>query len=95
MGGAPGFTWDDLKDELNSRKHGIYLRFGMLVFQDRSWLEVPAKTMHGELRFMAVGKIGPHVLSCIFTIEGADRRLLSLRAASRRERRIYDAQIHD
>lgn len=32
MGSAPGFTWSDLKAERNLQKHGIPLRFGVLLF---------------------------------------------------------------
>lgn len=92
MGSAPGFLWDDRKDELNRTKHGIPLRFGVLLFLGLQRLERPAKTVHGELRFMAIGKIEDRVPTCVFAYEDGARRLLSLRPASRRER-AYAAEV--
>lgn len=95
MGEAPGFVWSDVKDEENRRKHGLPLRFGALLFLDHTRLERSAKTVHGELRFMAIGRIGDRVLTCVFALRNGDRRLVSVRPASRRERRAYATQTDD
>lgn len=93
MGGIPGFSWSDPKDDQNFRAHHVRLRFGVLVFNDPYLVERPAKTMHGELRFMAIGKVEGRVLSCVWTFEGVTRHLISLRPSSRKERRSYGAQV--
>lgn len=103
MGAAPGFSWDDLKDDRNPSKHGVPLRFGALLFEGQPRFERPAKTLHGELRFMAVAKLQTGaiagldevMLSCVFTWVGGDRHLLSTRRASRSERKAYAAQMDD
>lgn len=61
MGSTDGFTWSGPKDHANRAKHGVPLRFGVLQFPDGHRLEHPAKTIHGELRFMVIGKIGERV----------------------------------
>jgi uncharacterized DUF497 family protein len=69
------------------------LRFGVLVFLNPIRLERPAKTVHGELRYQAIGTVEGRVLSCIYTIDGSSKRLLSVRPASRNERRSHAAYV--
>lgn len=95
MGRVNDFEWDDRKDWQNLAKHGVPLRFAVLLFDDPYLLQKSAKSLHGELRHMAIGRIGPNVLSCVFTNLEGRRRLISLRPASRPERRLYVAQMDD
>ena len=89
------FERDDRKDLQNLAMHGVPLRFGVLLFDDPYLLQKAAKSLHGELRHMAICRIGPVVLSCVFANLEGRRRLISVRPASRTERRLYVAQMDD
>ncbi len=93
MGETDGFEWDDRKDRANADKHGIPLRFAVLLFDGRFIVERAAKTMPGEERFMAIGVVAARVLTCVFPYIAGRRRLISLRPASRAERGLYVAQV--
>lgn len=94
MGRTDEFEWDDDKDRLNQSKHGIPLRFAVILFDDPHLVEKAGKTIHGELRFIAIGTLGDRVLSCVYAYaQSGRRRLISLRPASRAERRLYVSQM--
>lgn len=93
MGETDDFEWDDEKDAANLRKHGVPLRLAVLLFDDPYLLESSAGLRNGEPRFISVGKIEDRVLACVFAFRGSRRRLISLRAARRSERRVYAAQV--
>jgi uncharacterized DUF497 family protein len=94
MGETEDFEWDDTKDAFNIAKHGLPLRFAVLLFDDPHLVNLrPRVTESGETRHIAVGKVEGRVFACVYTIRGKRRRLISLRAASRSERRVYDAQV--
>jgi uncharacterized DUF497 family protein len=71
------------------RKHGIALtRF---VDMDlNAALVVPATTVNGEDRWQLLGEIDGRLWSAVVTYRGDVTRVISLRPASRTERRLYD-----
>jgi uncharacterized protein len=93
MGETEDFEWDDDKDAANLHKHGLPLRLAVPIFSDPYLLEMAARSERGELRSLCVGKVEERVLTCVFTFRGHRRRLISLRAARRSERRDYLAQV--
>ena len=84
-----GFEWDDRKNEANKAKHGI----GLESVEGFDWQTALAVrcNVHGETRFAATGYIGSLLHTVIFTHRGENIRIISLRPASRRERRVYHA----
>jgi uncharacterized protein len=48
-------------------------------------------TDFGEPRFAAIGRVDGLILTVIWTPRGTNRRIISARPASRRERNIYRA----
>ena len=93
MDATDDLDWDPVKDAANRRKHGLPLKFARLILADPDRLVAPTHlAISGELRQLAVGKAGRFVLSCVFVREGARRRIISVRPASRKERRAYEAQ---
>lgn len=88
-----GFEWDDGKDAANAAKHGYPLRFALALFGDPGTVDLAANaTSAGEPCRRAVGRVGPIVLTCVYTLRSGRRRIVSLRPASRRERRAYATQ---
>lgn len=78
-------SWDPDKEARNLAKHGISLaRFNEL--RDRFTVYSPR---HGEDRWLVIARLEGVLHTAIFTERGADVRVISLRRASRRERKVY------
>jgi uncharacterized DUF497 family protein len=86
----PDFEWDPVKAEANEFKHDIAFDDATLVFDDPSNLvELSDQIEHGEVRWVAVGRMGAEVIAVVFTMRGNRRRIISARRSSRDERRRY------
>ena len=82
------FGFDEIKDKSNRKKHGLSLALA----ESFDWLNEPiqpARTTAGEARFKILARQAGRVLAAIFTVRGEDIRVISLRPASRQERRTY------
>jgi len=76
------------KDAINRAKHGLSLAFARQL----DWLTgliQPAKTVRGEVRWKLIVRFGAAVYTAIFTRRGDVLWIISLRPASRKERRDY------
>jgi uncharacterized protein len=86
------FAWDDSKNRLNRRKHGISFELATLVFDDPFLVSTQDREVEGEARWQTIGMIhGVQVLVVAHTVEeDNDRvRIFSARKATPQERRIY------
>ncbi len=81
--------WDENKNQLNIRKHGISFQTAALVFADEERIEYLDK-LHSqdEERFVVLGCV-QGVLYVVYTMRGEYARLISARVATPFERRIY------
>ncbi|MBI2535858.1 MAG: BrnT family toxin [Gemmatimonadetes bacterium] len=84
-----GFEWDPQKNAANLAKHGIDFDDAIGVF-DGPVLEpaVPQKPS-GEVRFLAIGIADERVTAVVYPPRGRNRRIISARRASSRERATY------
>ena len=83
------FEWDEEKDRVNQEKHGISFETASYVFQDEFYIEMyDFEHSVEEDRYIAIGKVGD-LLFVVFTERGERIRLISARAATERERRLY------
>jgi len=84
------FIWDPAKSAWNARERGLPFDVAMAMF-DSPTLETPdTRFGYGEVRVKAVGTVGDAVLICVYTDVRPDlRRIISLRAANRKERNAY------
>jgi hypothetical protein len=91
MGETDDFEWDDTKETLNNAKHGLSLKLAAELFISDLWIEFEAKSSGSDAaRMVAIGPVRGRLLSCVYTLRGRKRRVMSLRSASRRERRAYE-----
>ena len=83
------FEWDENKNLLNQKKHGISFDLAMGVFADRNHLEL-YDDFHSdeEDRYLAIGMVD-NVLCVVFTERGEYLRIISARLATKEERNIY------
>ncbi len=88
------FEWDDQKVAINLRKHGVHFEDAVAVFDDQDAVTTDAKTVAEELRYKRTGHADEYaLLTVVYAKRQNDEietiRIISARAASRRERRIY------
>ena len=89
------FEWDDAKDRVNRRKHGIGFATAALVFDDPLHLSRPNHVVDGEERWITIGVVdGFKLVVVAHTYRDDDGemivRIISARKASRHERRDYE-----
>ena len=86
------FEWDPHKARTNLVKHGIAFEEAATVFGDPSSLTIsdPEHSV-AEERYVTVGKaFADKLLVVVHTDRGDNIRVISARAASRRERKFYE-----
>ena len=84
----PVFEWDEEKDRINQRKHGLTFKQGSKVFKDKNRLQ-RLQLRDGERRYLTVGKAFQVILTVVYTIRELTFRIISVRRASKAEREAY------
>ena len=85
--------WDDRKNEINRRKHGISFETAAYVFLDEYRLEdVDEAHSTDELRYITIGRVHS-VIFVVYTQRREASRLISARMATPLERRAYYGQF--
>jgi uncharacterized DUF497 family protein len=93
------FEWDEQKDEINIRKHGVPFTTAVLIFEDPNCLTFPESVKAGETRWHAIGAVQNSLLFLTvvhtYTEQGAGQlvRIISARRATSQERRLYAQAI--
>ena len=84
------FEWDDDKEQINIKKHGMDFSTAALVFGDNNRIE-KYDELHSdeEDRYITIGSIGRVVVMVVYTERSGAIRIISARIASRREREAY------
>lgn len=86
------FEWDDEKEKKNRSKHGIDFRTAALVFGDENRIE-KYDELHSseEDRYITIGEI--HGTAVVVVVVYTERRkairIISARAATKREKEAY------
>ena len=85
------YEWDDKKNESNYNKHNFEFSDGIEIFFDPLRLvKKDIRFYYGENRYLIIGTKREAVLLVCFTMRGLfKRRIISVRKASRQERRKY------
>lgn len=82
------YEWDETKRLSNLAKHGIDFLDSDLVFE-----AIPKVTVglsyHKETRYADFAEVNGCVLKLVYTMRGKAVRCISLRVASKKERRLY------
>lgn len=83
------FEWDEEKNRINKKKHGIDFETAMLVFNDLERIEIyDLEHSVGEDRYSTIGMV-KDVLFVVYTERKENIRLISARLATNKERSIY------
>ena len=81
--------WDDNKNILNFKKHGISFDTASLVFTDPYRVEI-YDHLHSinEDRYITIGSIG-RIIFVVYTQRNSAQRLISARMATKKEKEVY------
>jgi uncharacterized DUF497 family protein len=87
------YEWDDAKNVLNRRKHGVDFAEAILALEDPNRLEdVDSEIVHGEERIRVIGMGRDRVLFVVTTLHDEELcRIISARKATRHEQDRYYA----
>jgi uncharacterized DUF497 family protein len=90
------FTFDPLKDAANLLKHGLSLSDAPLVFNAVNKLTIEsARADEARLMDVAMVEVAGVVLVLVYVMrEPKQVRVISLRRASKQERRLYAQNTH-
>lgn len=89
------FEWDERKAKSNHAKHGVSFEEAATVFGDPLSLTIP-DSVHSqvEARSIVLGQTHQRkLLVVVHTERGDNIRIISVRRASRRERKSYEEGI--
>lgn len=82
------FEWDENKRKINLEKHGIDFIDVISIFDDPDRIELE-DNKKAETRFQTIGMVHDIVLFLVYTQRGRKKRIISVRRASKNERKAY------
>ena len=85
------FEFDENKSVSNKLKHGMNFREIQLLWDDLDLLEIPAKSVQDEGRYLVIGKIDEKHWSVVITYRNNSIRIISARRSRRREILYYES----
>jgi len=89
------FEWDDEKNSLNIRKHGIDLADVVEIFNHPMLTKLDSRQAYGEDRWIGIG-IFKNIVAVTVYLEWEDEdtiRIISARKATRHESKEYHKRI--
>lgn len=90
------FEWDEKKNRENIRKHGFDFSDAWEIFQGPLVSDLDLLTDYGEDRWIVIGLLGSRTAVVTFVMRGTQTiRIISLRKASRHERKKFEEEIGD
>jgi uncharacterized DUF497 family protein len=87
------YGFDPAKDAVNRTKHGLSLALAEILFTGPYVATTDDRFDYGEVRQIAFGLIAGRLFVCVYVDRQAERRVISLRKANKREVKRY-AQNH-
>ena len=90
MGNELEFEWDEAKARINEDKHRVSFLTAAAIFLNERLERIDDREEYGELRWIALGRVGSAVYRVVYTWRGENLvRLISAQKASKDEREIY------
>jgi uncharacterized DUF497 family protein len=83
------YVYDPGKDRSNQAKHGVSLALAEVLFAGPHLSMTDSRFEYGEVRQVAFGLIGHPLFVCVYADREAERRVISLRKANKREVRRH------
>jgi len=89
------FEWDPLKNEKNLIKHDVDFPYAAAIFLGPVLEKEDTRYQYVEPRICAIGQADGVVLFVVYTWRGLNRRLISARLASRKEKTAYQSYMKE
>ena len=93
------FSWDDKKNLLNQKKHGVSFEEAQTVFFDENALEYyDPDHSQDEDRYLLLGlsyRLRILVVSYCFRKNDSEIRIISARKATKKEQKAYTGESHE
>jgi uncharacterized protein len=86
-------VFDPGKDASNQVKHGVSLALAEVLFAGPHVSMTDDRFDYGEVRAIAFGLIRGRHFVCVYADRGAERRVISLRKANKREVKRYGQDL--
>ena len=83
------FQWDEKKSQANLRKHGLSFEDVNIVFAGDTVTFPDDRSDYGEKRYITLGDLVGRVVVIVHTLRGETIRIISMRKANGREKKIY------
>ena len=87
--------WDNHKNRVNCEKHGLNFQDAELVFSGKTVTFKDDRHDYGEERLITLGELINHVVVIIHTERNFVTRIISMRKANEREKKIYFKQLEE
>ncbi len=85
------FEFDEKKSVSNNQKHGIDFCEIQDLWEDMDLLEIPAKKVQDEGRYLIIGKIYKSHWSAVITYRDDSIRIVSARRSRKKEVQYYES----
>lgn len=90
------FEWDENKNQLNQKKHGISFEEAKEIFFVTVFTSGSEKIDYGEIREISIGKIqSVLIVAVVHTDRNGKVRIISARKATPKERRKYNEYLSE
>jgi hypothetical protein len=87
------YVLDPAKDKINRAKHGVSLALAEVLFAGPHVSFTDDRFEYGETREVAFGLINGRLFACVYADGDGERRVISLRKATKREVRRYGENL--
>jgi uncharacterized DUF497 family protein len=90
------FEWDEEKNRVNIRKHGLDFSDAGEIFTMPVLAALDDREDYGEDRWIGIGMLKSRIVVVVYTTRGRDTiRIISLRKALSHERKRYEKVLRD
>lgn len=89
------FEWDENKNQTNKEKHGLDFKDAEFIFSGKIITFIDDSQNYGENRFITLGELKERVVIVIHTQRSLIVRIISMRKANEREKKIYFKRLEE
>jgi len=87
------FQWNEMKSRENLRKHGLCFEDAAGIFEGETVTFLDDRFEYGEKRYVTLGALDGRVIVTVHTQRGETIRIISMRKANGREKKIYQERL--
>jgi uncharacterized DUF497 family protein len=89
------YEWNSRKNQINYEKHGLNFKDAETIFSSRTVSFIDDREDYSEERFITLGELHKRVVVVVHTQRGEFTRIISMRRANEREKKIYFKRLEE